>query len=73
MDNGGLFNVSPCSRSHTSDEHAVLADWFRTKPPGFAQEILPEDAAKRLGRASRLFSKCPAAIDLNHWCDTKRD
>jgi hypothetical protein len=53
----------------TSDEHAVLADWFRTKPPGFAQEILPEDAAKRLG----LFSKCPAAIDLNHRCDTKRD
>ena len=33
----------------TPDEHAILADWFRTKPPGCAQDILLQDAAKRLG------------------------
>ena len=34
---------------YTPDEHAVLADWFRAKPPRHARSISPEDAAKRLG------------------------
>ena len=44
----------------TPDEHAILADWFRTKPPGCAQDILPQDAAKRLG-----FTKEPFLYLLN--------
>jgi len=39
----------------TSDEHAVLADWLRTDPPGCARDILPEDAAKRLGFTKETF------------------
>jgi hypothetical protein len=44
----------------TPDEHAILADWFRTKPPGCAQDILLQDAAKRLG-----FTKEPCHYLLN--------
>ena len=44
----------------TPDEHAILADWFRTKPPGCAQDIPPQDAAKRLG-----FTKEPFFYLLN--------
>ena len=40
----------------TPDEHAILADWFRTKPPGCAQDILPQDAAKRLGFTKEPFN-----------------
>jgi len=39
----------------TSDEHAILADWFRTNPPGCARDIVPEDAAKRLGFTKETF------------------
>ena len=44
----------------TPDEHAILADWFRTKPRGCAQDIPPQDAAKRLG-----FTKEPFHYLLN--------
>ena len=40
----------------TPDEHAILADWFRTKPPGCAQDIPPQDAAKRLGFTKEPFN-----------------
>jgi hypothetical protein len=33
----------------TSDEHAVLAQWFGVEPPNCAKDIVMEDAAKRLG------------------------
>ena len=33
----------------TPDEHAVLAQWFKTEPPDIAKDIVPEEAAGRLG------------------------
>jgi hypothetical protein len=52
----------------TSDEQPCWRTGSEQSRPASLKKS-PEDAAKRLG----LFSKCPAAIDLNHRCDTKRD
>jgi hypothetical protein len=38
----------------TPDEHAVLAQWFKTEAPDIAKDIEPEEAASRLG-----FNKHP--------------
>ena len=32
----------------TSDEHAILAEWFETRPPAVAQDILPDEAISRV-------------------------
>jgi hypothetical protein len=44
----------------TPDEHAILADWFRTESPGWPRDILRGDAAKRLS-----FAKKPLHYLLN--------
>jgi hypothetical protein len=41
------------------DEHAVLADWLRVRPPKFAKDIDPADAMARLG-----FEKVPGHYRL---------
>src|SRR5215471_6807581 len=51
----GFFMFRRAVDLFTSDEHAVLADWFGAKPPGSARDILPKDAAERLGFTKETF------------------
>jgi hypothetical protein len=37
----------------TPDEHAILSEWFRIRPPKVANNIEPEEAVARLGFQKR--------------------
>jgi len=37
----------------TSDEHAVLAEWFGAEPPSFSKDIDADEASNRLGFVER--------------------